>query len=115
MGKAGFTTWDRPLFSKYMCAFAMTRTISQRPLVKDSRARLHFVDDRFETLKAINETPDLKNNIHLYLADWCGCAAICLMLSDQATGEIVMMVLLDAGVTILWKSAGLRRLCQALE
>ena len=48
------------------------RTISQRPIVAGSGARLHFIDDRWETVKAVHETPDLAH-VRLYLADWCAC------------------------------------------
>ncbi|KAK9866107.1 hypothetical protein WJX84_005680, partial [Apatococcus fuscideae] len=44
--------------------------IAQRPLVNESKARLHFVDDRFETVKAVLEAPDLKGiRLKVYLAD----------------------------------------------
>ena len=45
------------------------RTISQRPLVKESRARVHFIDDRYETVRAVRDAPDL-SNVVVYLADW---------------------------------------------
>ena len=51
--------WDRML----------CRTISQRPLVKESGARVHFIDDRFETVRAVRDAPDL-GNVVVYLADW---------------------------------------------
>ena len=49
--------------------WAICRTISQRPLVKDSRARVHFIDDRYETVKGVRGTPGL-SNVVVYLADW---------------------------------------------
>ncbi|CAL8468778.1 g8319 [Coccomyxa elongata] len=45
------------------------RTISQRPLVRTSGARIHFIDDRLETLKAVRKASDL-HDVQLYLADW---------------------------------------------
>ncbi|KAK9914914.1 hypothetical protein WJX75_002260 [Coccomyxa subellipsoidea] len=45
------------------------RTISQRPLVSQSGARIHFIEDRLETLKAVRMASDLRH-IQLYLADW---------------------------------------------
>ena len=45
------------------------RIISQRPLVKESRARVHFIDDRYETVRAVRDAPDL-SNVVVYLADW---------------------------------------------
>lgn len=41
----------------------------QRPMCQDPFTRLHFVDDRFETLKAARECSDLKR-WKIYLADW---------------------------------------------
>ena len=49
---------------------ATCRTISQRPLLRESRARVHFIDDRFETVKAVREAPGLSNMV-VYLAEWC--------------------------------------------
>lgn len=47
------------------------RDIAQRPLVTESKARLHFVDDRFETVQAVLEAPDLRGTkLRVYLADW---------------------------------------------
>ena len=45
--------------------------IASRPLVAGGNARMHFVDDRFDTVQAILEAPELKNtNLKVYLADW---------------------------------------------
>lgn len=50
---------------------APCRDIAQRPMVLESKARLHFVDDRFETVQAVLEAADLKGaNLKVYLADW---------------------------------------------
>lgn len=47
------------------------RDIAHRPLVTNSQARLHFVDDRFETVQAVLEASDLKETkLRVYLADW---------------------------------------------
>ncbi len=45
--------------------------IASRPLVAEGNACMHFVDDRFETVKAVLEAPDLKQTkLKVYLADW---------------------------------------------
>ena len=42
-----------------------------RPLVRESGATLHFVDDRFETVEAVAAAFDgQKKKIRVYLADW---------------------------------------------
>ena len=46
------------------------RTITQRPIVRKSGARVHFIDDRLETLRAVSQAPDLRH-VQLYLAAWC--------------------------------------------
>ena len=53
----------------YLNLHAWCRTISQRPLVKDSRARVHFIDDRYETVRAVRDAQGL-SNVVVYLADW---------------------------------------------
>ena len=55
--------------NKPMREHAKRRTISQRPLVKESKARVHFIDDRYETVKAVRDAPELQNVI-VYLAEW---------------------------------------------
>ena len=47
-----------------------SRTITQRPIVRKSGARVHFIDDRLETLRAVSQAPDLRH-VQLYLAAWC--------------------------------------------
>jgi hypothetical protein len=37
--------------------------------VRDSGARMHFIDDRWDTIRAVHAQPDLAH-IQLYLADW---------------------------------------------
>lgn len=39
-------------------------------MVKEQNATIHFVDDRFETVKAIAEEPSLKGGVQVYMADW---------------------------------------------
>ncbi len=46
------------------------RTVMDRPLVRDSGATLHFVDDRFETVEAVAAAFDGEKKIRVYLADW---------------------------------------------
>jgi len=47
---------------------ARRRTIASRPVCEG--ARLHFVDDRLETLKAAVEAGLLEEGWALYLAEW---------------------------------------------
>lgn len=46
------------------------REILAKPMVKEQNATIHFVDDRFETVKAIAEEPSLKGGVQVYMADW---------------------------------------------
>jgi len=41
--------------------------------VRRSGARVHFVDDRLETLRAVSQSPGLRH-VQLYLAAWCARA-----------------------------------------
>ena len=52
------------------CVSTRSRTITQRPIVRKSGARVHFIDDRLETLRAVSQAPDLRH-VQLYLAAWC--------------------------------------------
>ncbi len=45
------------------------RDISERPVCSETGARLHFVDDRLDTLLAVRQAVDLRD-WNLYLADW---------------------------------------------
>lgn len=65
------------------------RTISQRPLVRTSGARIHFIDDRLETLKAVRKASDL-HDVQLYLADWYVHSASMPILLCAAGPEIVL-------------------------
>ena len=38
-------------------------------MVKEQNATVHFVDDRFETVKAVAEEPSLAR-VQVYMADW---------------------------------------------
>jgi hypothetical protein len=42
----------------------------ERPLCRDTSVRLHFVDDRLQTLQAVADQSDLKR-WKLHFADWC--------------------------------------------
>lgn len=44
-----------------------------RPVASHPSTRLHFVDDRFETLAAVAAEPDLRARYSLYLASWGYC------------------------------------------
>jgi hypothetical protein len=44
------------------------RTIAERPICRDSGARLHFVDDRLDTLLAVQQAG--LTDWNLYMADW---------------------------------------------
>ena len=58
---------------------AVYRNICEKPLVKDNKAKVHFVDDRVETCRAVSECPELKD-VSVYMADWwvsSGSAAMC--------------------------------------
>ncbi|PNW73936.1 hypothetical protein CHLRE_13g578900v5 [Chlamydomonas reinhardtii] len=45
-------------------------TIGSRPLCSAPGTRLHFVDDRLDTLRAVAAVPELAARWKLYLADW---------------------------------------------
>eukprot|EP00884_Botryococcus_braunii_P013540 jgi/Botrbrau1/22187/Bobra.168_1s0019.1 len=45
------------------------REVKERPIVKEAGARLNFIDDRWETLKAVMEASDL-DDVRLYFATW---------------------------------------------
>eukprot|EP00877_Chromochloris_zofingiensis_P013097 jgi/Chrzof1/8040/UNPLg00085.t1 len=45
------------------------REIAARPICMESWARLHFIDDRLQTLEAVQQQADL-GKWNLYLADW---------------------------------------------
>lgn len=47
-------------------------------MVKEQNATIHFVDDRYETVKAISEDPSLKS-VSVYMADWCALLPPCLI------------------------------------
>ena len=55
--------------SSFVKAPAVCRTICEKPLVKDNKAKVHFVDDRVETCRAVSECPELKD-VSVYMADW---------------------------------------------
>lgn len=46
------------------------RMIAGRPVCQGAGTRLHFVDDRLDTLLAVQQAQDLKGQWELYLADW---------------------------------------------
>lgn len=48
---------------------AACSAISGRPVCSETGARLHFVDDRLDTLLAIQQAAELKR-WNLYMADW---------------------------------------------
>lgn len=46
------------------------RGIMARPVAADPATSLHFIDDRFETINAVSQEPDLAKRYCLYLAGW---------------------------------------------
>jgi hypothetical protein len=46
----------------------LCRAIAERPVCRDGGARLHFVDDRLDTLLAVQQAG--LQGWHLYMADW---------------------------------------------
>lgn len=58
------------IFTKNVC-----RQISAKPMVKEQNATVHFVDDRYETVKAIVEESSLKGGVKVYMADWYASAS----------------------------------------
>ena len=46
------------------------RGIMARPVAAEPSTSLHFIDDRFETIKAVSQEPDLAKRYNLYLASW---------------------------------------------
>ena len=49
--------------------FVCSRQILNKPMVKEQNATVHFVDDRYETVKAIAAEPSL-GKVRVYMADW---------------------------------------------
>ena len=45
------------------------REILNKPNVKEQNATVHFVDDRYETVKAVAAQPSL-SKVRVYMADW---------------------------------------------
>lgn len=46
-----------------------SRKILDKPMVKEQNATVHFVDDRYKTVKAIAAEPSL-SKVRVYMADW---------------------------------------------
>ena len=70
-----------------MCrATPIFRTITQRPIVRKSGARVHFIDDRLKTLRAVSQAPDLRH-VQLYLAAWCAPLLACQQADAHVPGE----------------------------
>lgn len=49
--------------------FVFLRQILDKPMVREQNATVHFVDDRYETVKAIAAEPSL-SKVRVYMADW---------------------------------------------
>ena len=49
------------------------RSVAERPMISEGGAKLHFVDDRFETVHAVAEDPRLSAlpRFQTYFASWC--------------------------------------------
>eukprot|EP00891_Asterochloris_glomerata_P004290 jgi/Astpho2/4290/fgenesh1_pg.00064_%23_75_t len=45
------------------------KSICEKPSVRGTKAKVHFVDDRVETCRAVSECPELKA-VSVYMADW---------------------------------------------
>lgn len=52
-----------------MLFFWLFRKIMERPIVAKGGAKVHFVDDRLDTLKAIKASPGMAD-VKLYFASW---------------------------------------------
>ncbi len=52
------------------------RSVAERPMISEGGAKLHFVDDRFETVEAIAADPYLSAlpRLQTYFATWCAAA-----------------------------------------
>lgn len=55
------------LFSHRYCF--LCRQILNKQMVKEQKATVHFVDDRYETVKAVAAEPSL-SPVRVYMADW---------------------------------------------
>jgi len=48
----------------------LCREILDKSMVKEQNATIHFVDDRYKTVKAVAGEPSL-SKVQVYMADWC--------------------------------------------
>ncbi len=57
---------------------ARCRSVAERPMIAEGGAKLHFVDDRFETVEAIAADPHLSAlpKFQIYFATWCAAARV---------------------------------------
>ena len=48
------------------------REIAKRPLVSEGGAKMHFIDDRLETVRGIASDKMLRDaGLRVYFAEWC--------------------------------------------
>ena len=54
------------------------RSVAERPMISEGGAKLHFVDDRFETVEAIAADPYLSAlpKFQTYFASWCAAERV---------------------------------------
>ena len=56
---------------------SLHREIAKRPLVSEGGARMHFIDDRLETVKGIAADAALRDaGLRAYFAEWCASSQI---------------------------------------
>jgi hypothetical protein len=56
---------------------ALHREIARRPLVSEGGAKMHFIDDRLDTVKGIAADAALRDaGLRVYFADWCASSQI---------------------------------------
>jgi hypothetical protein len=62
---SGASSWTALLCSLH-------REIAKRPLVSEAGAKMHFIDDRLETVKGIASDAALRDaGLRVYFAEWC--------------------------------------------
>ena len=76
--------------------------------MRQSKARVHFIDDRLETLRAVSEVADLRH-VQLYLAAWCAPPELCssrmrLNLAEEARFASVLGLFVHPHRQGVWSS-----------
>lgn len=58
-------------------SYILRREIAERPLVSEGGARMHFIDDRLETVRGIASDAALREaGLRVYFAEWCASCQV---------------------------------------